>query len=342
MAGIACAGHWVLDHINIIDHFPEHSGICTILHSTITNGGAPFNVMVDLANLAVPFPTLGIGCIGDDNVGQQILSICHKKQLDIEYLQCLTNQSTSYTDVMVEQKTGERTMFHFHGANDQFSLTHVPISILKQKKTKLFYLGHLLLMAALEKKDPEYERTAAHLLHDAQAAGMETVVDIANEKDPERFQTMILPCLPYVDHLIIDELAAEKLSHTSINSGRGIDTSALISATKILLGKGVRKNVILHMPEGALWTSADLKSLWYPSFNIDQIISVCGAGDAFCSGIMVGLHESWPIEKTLRLAHAAAGLTLRKADNSEGILPIEKSLAAVNDWTLRGKICASR
>ena len=85
MAGIVCAGHWVLDYIKFIDNWPDRSEICTILSESISNGGAPFNVIVDITNLQVDIPTVGIGCIGDDIRGEKILEICQEKNINIDF-----------------------------------------------------------------------------------------------------------------------------------------------------------------------------------------------------------------------------------------------------------------
>lgn len=335
MSGIVCAGHWVLDHIKFIDNWPDRSEICTILSESISHGGAPFNVIVDIANLKVNIPITGVGCIGDDLRGKKVLEICREKQISIDFLHVLKGESTGYTDVMSLRSIGERTMFHYHGANDLFSLEHVPIEQLKQKGFRFFYLGHLLLMATLEVKDSKFGLKAKRLLHDVKKAGMETVLDIATEHDLDRYQKIVIPCLPYVDHLVIDELEAQKMSGIKIRQKKGsFKKGHLKRAADFLLDKGINKNVIIHMPEGAYWASKQKTDLWYPSFSVPKklIASACGAGDAFCGGIMIGLHEGWNMEKTMQLAHATAAMTLTCWHNSEGIKPIKETLSFTKKW----------
>lgn len=327
MKGIVCAGHWVLDYIKFIDDWPNRSEICTILSEHVSNGGAPFNIIVDLANLQTQIPTVGVGCIGDDEIGKKILEISKEKNLTTEFLHILKDQKTSYTDVMTIKSIGERTMFHYHGANDLFSLEHIPIESLKNNK--LFYLGHLLVMKALEEKDSEFGFKARRLLYEVKQAGMETVLDIATEKDLTRYEKIVIPCLEYVDHLIIDELEAQKLSKTMIyDDKKNIVMDNLKKAAHFLLDSGVNKNVIIHMPKGSFWATKNDEDLWQESFHVPQklIVSSCGAGDAFCAGAMVGIHENWNRKDTLTLANKMAALSITSWHNSDGILPLNETL----------------
>jgi sugar/nucleoside kinase (ribokinase family) len=341
MSGIACAGHWTIDHIKFIDHWPQKSELCNITSELISNGGAPFNIIVDLANLKVNFPTYGIGCIGDDLESKYIHQICTEQNINIEFLQVLHDKSTSYTDVMTLQDRGTRTMFHCRGANSFFTPQHVPLKKLQTLHIKLFYLGHLLLMDALEKPDKQHAIAAGRLLHDAQQAGMETVVDIATESS-KRYQKIVVPVLPYIDHFIINELEAEKTAnYQTRDANNKIIKDGIKQAAKFLLDHGVNNNVVIHMPEGSYWLSKGNKTgIWHPSLAIpkDFFIAACGAGDAFCAGIMVGLHEQWNQLDTQRLATTCAAATINSRHNSNGIMPLKTTLSLADKFGLNGKI----
>lgn len=43
MVGIACTGHWFLDKIKFIDHWPQKTEICNVEKEQTCSGGAPFN-----------------------------------------------------------------------------------------------------------------------------------------------------------------------------------------------------------------------------------------------------------------------------------------------------------
>lgn len=334
MSGIVCAGHWVLDRIKFVDSWPNQAELCNIVDQDICNGGAPFNVIIDLANLNVDFPTYGMGCVGDDANGEAILAMCREKNIDIKHLHTIAGQATSYSDVMTVKDTGVRTIFHYHGANKLFSPKHVPLQEMKEKQVKLFYLGHLLLMEAMEHQDPEYGNVCARLLHDIQKLGIETAVDIATES-ANRYQQVVIPTLPYIDHFIINELEAEKTSGYTVRGPQGrLILDGVKKAAHFLIEQGVKKNVVIHMPEGAFWLTAEGQEHFHPSLSIpkEQFKATCGAGDAFCSGILVGLHEGWDQQKTLNLATASAASSITSSHNSDGIKPIKETLQLAELW----------
>lgn len=341
MPGIACAGHWVVDHIKFIDHWPKKSELCNIKSELLSNGGAPFNIIVNLSNLNVDIPTYGIGCIGNDPGGLYIKKICKAKKINIKFLTMIKKGLTAYTDVMTLQKGGTRTMFHFRGVNRVFSRRHIPLQKLQNKKVKLFYLGHLLLMDALEKPDARYNIMAARILNDARLAGMETVVDIATET-VDRYQKIVIPALPYIDHFVINELEAQKTSGQLIRDLQNeLDKNAVKKAAEFLLENGVQKNVIIHMPEGSYWLQKDKpRGTWFPSLNIPphKFIAACGAGDAFCAGILVGLHENWPHKKSQKLATACACAAISSPHNSDGIKSLNKTLKLIDEFGLKDDI----
>ncbi len=341
MKGIVCAGHWVLDHIKFVDHWPNLSELSNISIEFITNGGAPFNILVDLANLKVDFPCYGIGCVGDDPASQHVLRICAEKNINTEFLRIMPGETTSYTDVMTMEENGMRTMFHYRGVNRKFIRQYVPIEELKRRDPKLFYLGHLLLMDGLEKPSVKYGISAAHLLHDIKTkTNMDTVVDIATESS-QRYDAIVLPCLPYTDHFIINELETQKITKIPVRKKNGeLILKDLKEGARIILDHGVRKNVVIHMPEGAYWLTKERKGLWYPSLEIPNTFfkAACGAGDAFCAGSMVGLHKEWSIEETLKLATATAAAAIHSSSNSDGIKPIKKTLQLADRFPLRGEL----
>ena len=60
----------------------------------------------------------------------------------------------------------------------------------------------------------------------------------------------------------------------------------------------------------------------------EQVVSTLGAGDAFASGVILGLHEGWPMERVLRLAVSAAAACVQSLGTSDGIRSADECLAA--------------
>ena len=60
-------------------------------------------------------------------------------------------------------------------------------------------------------------------------------------------------------------------------------------------------------------------------------MSTTGAGDAFASGVIYGLHEGWTVEACLRLGAAASAACIQDAHTSDGIRPVSECLALADE-----------
>ena len=321
MAGIVCAGNWILDHVKMIDCWPKKGELANILSESKGAGGAPFNIMLGFSKLGVNFPTWGIGCVGNDPFGQEILEICRRAQLDVQWLNVLNDASTSYTDVMTLQETGERTFFHHRGANAKFSPRHVPLDSLKEVGVQIFHLGYLMLLDEMDKTDPEDGIVAAGLLQQIQTLGIETSIDLVSESS-DRYIQIVHPCLKYVDHCIINEVEASNVTQFELRkSDNQLDHDKVFDAAKELLDLGVQQTAVIHFPEGSVWVDRLGNSIFQSSLDIpqDRIVSTVGAGDAFCAGVLWGLHEKWSPQKTMEMASGIAAACLQGINTTDGI-----------------------
>src|SRR5215469_3242742 len=115
--GLLAGGNWIIDQVKLIDVYPQPEQLGNICGQSQGTGGAPYNVLIDLAKSGAPFPLMGAGLVGQDPLGQQILDDCHTHGIEVRHLCRTPKAPTSYTDVMTEQGHGRRTFFHARGAN---------------------------------------------------------------------------------------------------------------------------------------------------------------------------------------------------------------------------------
>jgi sugar/nucleoside kinase (ribokinase family) len=54
--GIMAAGNWIIDHVKIIDTWPNRGMLANIKQEMQGTGGAPYNVLINLAKLQVELP----------------------------------------------------------------------------------------------------------------------------------------------------------------------------------------------------------------------------------------------------------------------------------------------
>jgi sugar/nucleoside kinase (ribokinase family) len=334
MSSIACSGNWVVDCIRSIGKLPSQSTLEFIGSKTISHGGGAYNVAMALRKLSKQIPILAIGCVGNDKKGKIIKQECKLNNLDIKNLLTLPNCKTSHTLVFIDNKK-TRTMFHHQGANKKFNIEQVSISELINKKVKYFYLGHMLLLHGLEEEDKNYGIKAARLLKNITEHHIDTILDMTTI-DRNDIKKIINPCLKYTNHFIINELEATALTGIEIRSKNNtINKNNILRSAKYLLNAGVKSTVVIHMKEGALCLQAKNHNyIWHDAFDIPKlsIKSVCGAGDAFCAGFIMGLYHKYSLEKTLQLAITVSNLAIQSEHNTNGILPLNNTMFFANKF----------
>ena len=333
--GIAGAGNWIIDRLYICDFWPSEETLANILSEERGTGGAPYNCLLDIARFGPeaggePIPLEAIGLIGDDSNGKAIQADCQGAGIDASALIVTDAAPTSYTNVMVIKDSGKRTFFHNRGANALFGPEHVPVDRIK---ARLAHFGYLLLLDRMDEPDEEYGTAAARVLKAFQDAGIETSIDVVSE-DSDRFPQIVKPALKYTDYAILNEFEAGKTTGHEVKPDGQVDIEALRASARDLLALGVRQMVCVHMPAGGYVLTADGREVWRPSLQLPDgyIKGAAGAGDAFCAGMLMGMHERWDIEKSLSLAVCSAAMSLSEPGCTEACTNLADTLALAEKY----------
>ena len=315
-SGILAGGNWIVDHVKMLDGWPPQDALANILSESWANGGSPYNILKDLAKLGAPFPLSAAGLVGDDADGQRIVSDCREHGIETTQLQRIPDAPTSYSDVMTDSKTGRRTFFHQRGANALLGPEHFDFG---SCSARIFHLGYLLLLDRLD-EIVEGKPRFCEVLARARAAGLITSVDCVSENG-NRFQAVVRPVLSEVDWLFVNDFEAERITGIALRESGQISRLKVEAAAADLLRGGVRQWVIVHFPEAAYAVGRSGEECWQPSLKIPEgaIKGTAGAGDAFASGVLYGLHENWPMRDALRLGVCAAASSLFHPTCSEGV-----------------------
>ena len=323
--GICVAGNLIVDINYPVSAFPSPGQLVTVLdNKTLTVGGLACNVGIDLARLDGKLPVRILGCLGDDPEGRFILEqFGHYANLHSEDIQ-VTGQ-TSYTLVMNDASTRERTFFQFRGANAVFDGLDVKWDAID---AKIFHAGYILLMDGLDAGDPDYGTRMARMLARARQRGMLTSVDVVSEAS-DRFKDIVPPALKYADFCVINEYEAGKTTGITLRDGSGkLILDRVPDALEALKALGVARWAVIHAPEGSFGLDEGGTFVSIPCLKLpkDRILSTTGAGDAFCSGILYGAHQDMSLMDALRLGTATAAASLGAPDANSGVKPAEGAL----------------
>ncbi len=317
MKGITVAGSIVCDKLKVIERYPKKGMLANILQLGQSMGGIVPNTGISLKRFDPALPVYAMGCIGKDQDGSFAMDFMEKNGLDVSDIIIKEETATSFTDVITEEG-GERTFFHFSGANAEYGLDEL---FLKEIRTELFHIGYLLMMAKLDEEDEEFGTKLARGLKMIREKGHRTSIDVVSREGAD-FAKAVLAALPYTDYLIINEIEAGNAVGIPARDEEG----ALIEENmeKILcalFAKGLHELGCIHCPEGGFAMDKNghfekRKSLKLPEGYIKGTV---GAGDAFCAGMLYGIEKGWELTRSLDFANAAAACCLSEVGATEGM-----------------------
>ncbi len=322
-SGLLAGGNFIIDHVKLIDAYPEQDMLTFIRSETASNGGGPYNVLKDLAAMRVGYPLAAAGLVGQDPNGDWILRDCATAGIDTTQLHQTDRAPTSYTDAMTVTGTGRRTFFHQLGANALLGLDHFDFS---RTQAKIFHLGYLMLLSEMDRMLDDGRTIASQVLEAAQTAGLLTSVDLVSTEHPN-FRQITEAALPFTDYLIINEIEAGNVTGMQLKT-TPIDLPRVQAAAQALLSQGVRREVIIHFESGAIVVEKNGQTHHQTSLQLPPgfIAGATGAGDAFAAGYLHGTHENWPIAQRLKLAVCTAAACLTHPTPSKGLRPVAECL----------------
>lgn len=319
--GIAVAGSILVDKINEISAYPNAGELTKILGVSKASGGCVPNVGIDLKKIDPTLTVKAVGCVGCDEEGAFVKQAFEQNGVDVQSLVSIADK-TSFTEVM-SVKGGQRTFFTYAGASAAFGEEYVDFEKLN---VKMLHLGYFLLLDKIDNGD------GLKILQAARKAGVKTSIDLVSENS-DRYQKVVLPCLPYVDNVIINEVEAGAI--TGITPTR----ENLQKIAETIKGYGVKERVIIHTPEVGVCVSEN-GFVAVPSYEIPDgfIKGTTGAGDAFCAGALLGIYREKTDEEILSFASAAAVAALSEADAVSG-MRTEQEIQTLCKNLNRRKIC---
>lgn len=302
-SGIAVAGSVIVDKINEISAYPNSGELTQIRSIRNAVGGCVPNVAVDLKKICPELSVSAIGKIGEDAEGLYVTEVLQSAGVSTRGLKTMIGEKTSFTEVM-SIPGGQRTFFVYAGSGAAFGVEDMDFD---EINAKILHLGYFLLLQKVDDGD------GLKILQEAKARGLETSIDLVSENS-DRYG-LVLPCLPYTDYLIVNELEAGKLA------GMDPKPENLRSIAEKLKSLGVQKKVIIHMPECSVCLSdAGYSVLGSYILPEGYIQGTTGAGDAFCAGALIGIYNGYSDREIMELASGCAAMALRSADATSGMV----------------------
>jgi sugar/nucleoside kinase (ribokinase family) len=244
-------------------------------------GGCAANVAVVLSKLGVGSRV--VGRVGRDAFGDFVCAALAGHGIDVSFIGRSDTIGTSKT-VILPVAGEDRRYIHTLGANAD--LTARDFGPGAMSGVDVVYLGGYLVLPGL----PPGAVTA--LFESAHRAGARTLLDVVLPGGTEASMDDLRAILPSVDFFLPNRDEARQLTGDA--------------------------TVIITMGSGGLLVRTATFTLQLTAPSVD-VVDGSGAGDAFAAGLIVGILEGWPLERSLGFASWAGALACTALGCTDGI-----------------------
>jgi ribokinase len=279
----------------VVDRLPVPGETVSASRLDVLSGGKGANQAVAAA--AIGGAVALAGRVGTDAAGPEQVSALAGAGVDVSFVQQDPRAQTGTAVVMVDA-AGHNSIVVVPGANGLLDAASV-------EQAASLIEGARVLLLQLEVPDAAVERALAI----ARRAGVITILNVA----PYR----VLPAsvLAAADYVLANETEAAALVGGQV---RGIEQAARAAGALRRLGPSWGIVTL-----GPLGTVAAGEEGWFhePAPAVDTVDST-GAGDVFAGVLAVGLVEALPVRAAVRLANAAAAVSVTRR-GARGLLPAD-------------------
>jgi sugar/nucleoside kinase (ribokinase family) len=303
MFDILVAGEFNPDLVlsgNVVPAFSQVEKLVDSAALTIGSSSAIFACGAARLGLKVAL----IGVCGDDVFGRFMLAEMQKRNVDVNHVIIRPDGQTGLSVIL--NNNADRAILTHLGLIVDLQASDLPDNLLRQAPH--LHVGSYFLQTKLQPDLPELFRRAHKL-------GLTTSLD--PNYDPSEKWAGFDELLSATDIFLPNK--TEALSITQSND--------VESASRQLAEKS--KLVAIKLgTDGAL--ACKQNKITYAESIVINVVDTVGAGDAFDAGFVYGYSNSWPVEKSLRLACVCGALSTEKAGGTEGQPTFEEAMKYVS------------
>jgi len=253
-----------------------------------------------------------IGRVGNDDMGQSLLSSLQSKGVKIDERESTIEGNTGVASIVIDTTTGQNTIVVTLGANLALTKEEVELS-----------LGDLLGNSESKGKGRDValmqlEITPESTLQSLQTASKLGALTILNPAPAPEGWEFNDEWYSSIDILIPNETELASLcGSSSLTSWDSEEAMA-----KSLLEKGVRQAVIVTLGSRGAMIVDNLKTTMISASselpcNSLPVVSTAGAGDCFCGALSAYLSRGVELEQAATMACGVASMSVRKVGAQE-------------------------
>jgi sugar/nucleoside kinase (ribokinase family) len=304
---VLCLGILVADIVaKPIEEMPGKGKLQLVDTMELHTGGCASNAGYDLSKLGVS--TGLMGKVGMDGFGDFFIKYMEDSGLDTRGIKRTSSANTSATMVMVSAD-GERTFFHYLGANGELCYDDIDLDILRE--VKILHIAGAFLM-------PKFDgESTARVLKQARDLGITTSLDTAWDSRGN-WMSLLEPCLHHLDIFMPSIEEARMVT--------GKEEPPEIADFLLSYGIGT---VALKMGEQGSYIRTRDWGMYVPIFEV-KTVDATGAGDAFAAGFLAGVSRGWDHREAAKLASAVGACCVTAMGATAGVKNWQETLSFMN------------
>ncbi len=271
-----------------------------------TLGGCSVNVAVGLARLGLE--TACYAPIGDDMVGTWIVENLAKENVEVQKLKKIAGAASDLSAIVVEVKSGERTIFSNHDASRKLKLEEEFI-----ETDQWIFAGDL---------SGDWKGNMEVILKKAQAQKMKIAFNPRQQMlhdDVQEVARMIGMC----DLLFVNKDEAIEIVQGVGKDGQDINDEKYL--LQVLNELGCKISILTDGVRGA-W-SFDGEKILHVEVILQKALDVTGSGDAFASGFLGAILKEKTVEEALKWGIANSSSSVTKYGGQAGLLSENEIIA---------------
>jgi sulfofructose kinase len=282
-----------VDRIVTVRRYPPRGAKERVVAAHTLPGGQVSSAMVGARRLGLR--ARYVGSVGDDPEGALLVESLRAEDVDTSHVTVVPGAHTQSGPIVVEEESGERTVFWEHDERLRLPATSIDPEIIAD--ARILHVDGFDTDAAVR------------------AAGIAAANGGLVTSDLDSMYPGLEELLPLLDFVIVAEELAPLLAGGARDPETAVRVLADLHGTCAVVTLGAR---------GALACAGD-EVIASPALRPPRLEDTTGAGDAFRAGFIYGVARGLPLEETLRVANAVASLSCR-AMGARAAMPAEEEL----------------
>lgn len=286
-----------------VAHQPIYKDVVENYKVNYVAGGASQNAARAAAYILPPKSVVFTGCVGDDDLAEQLRAANTKEGLDDVYL-VKKGEKTGACAVII---TGhERSLVTDLQSAEKFEQSHLssPKVAPLIDAAQFFYFEGYFLTHGTE--------SVLEISKKASGAGKTVVLNLSAPFIPQFFKVQLEQVLPYTDILIGNKDEAE--TWATAQGFPATDLAGIAQRIAQLPKSNSSKDRIVIFTQGAgetiVATSKEVSRHAVPPLQ-HEIVDSNAAGDAFAGGVLAALVLKKPLSEAIQVGHRMAAICLR-------------------------------